>query len=53
MYHTVFQGIAWSTDTVLANTLEKVKLAGLSLAPLDTLPSLLDVDVIEVGGEIS
>lgn len=38
---TLFQGIEWSTETVLARTLEKIRAAGKSYA---LLPELSDVD---------
>jgi len=34
------QGITWSTDQVLAQTVERAEAAGLSVAPLGTLPVL-------------
>lgn len=34
----------WSTSTVLQDTMQRVRAAGLYCAPLDTLPTLHDVD---------
>ncbi|GAX83437.1 hypothetical protein CEUSTIGMA_g10862.t1 [Chlamydomonas eustigma] len=43
----LFQGISWSTSTVLKDSLVKASTVHLSVAPLDTLPTLIDVDTIE------
>ncbi|KAG2484761.1 hypothetical protein HYH03_016415 [Edaphochlamys debaryana] len=44
---SLFQDMAWSTDTVLAETLARARAAGLRLAPADMLPPLRDVDTVE------
>ena len=43
------QGIEWSTGSVLTETLARASAAGLTVAPLHTLPTLRDIDVAEVG----
>lgn len=43
----VFAGVQWSTAAVLAQNAAAVKAAGLRLAPLDTLPTLRDIDTAE------
>ena len=45
---TLAQGITWSAATVLAETAAQLRGCGLSVAPLDTLPKLLDIDTAEV-----
>lgn len=41
------QDIEWSTASVLGDTVAAAQRHGLSVAPLDTLPTLLDVDTTE------
>lgn len=43
----LFEGVPWSTATVLQDTLAIAAAAGLTVAPLDTLPQLMDIDTIE------
>ncbi|KAL4436628.1 hypothetical protein ABPG75_003767 [Micractinium tetrahymenae] len=43
----LFQGIEWSTHTVLAANAANAQRLGLRLAPLDTLEQLQDIDTIE------
>lgn len=43
----LFQGIAWSTGTVLARNASNAQGLGLTVAPLDTLPTLADIDTEE------
>ena len=43
----LFDGIAWSTSTVLQQNVANVESAGLNLAPLDSLPQLRDIDTAE------
>lgn len=43
------QGIQWSTESVLENSVKQAQACGLRVAPIDTLPTLQDIDVIEVG----
>ena len=47
-FHSGHQDIAWSTESVLASTVERIQSCKLSLAPIEMLPKLRDVDVIEV-----
>ncbi|GIL57658.1 hypothetical protein Vafri_12842 [Volvox africanus] len=44
----LFQGMRWSTDSVLADTLERATSSGLRIAPLSWLPCLRDVDTLQV-----
>eukprot|EP01062_Namystynia_karyoxenos_P070878 TRINITY_DN66270_c0_g1_i1.p1 TRINITY_DN66270_c0_g1~~TRINITY_DN66270_c0_g1_i1.p1 ORF type:complete len:267 (+),score=73.88 TRINITY_DN66270_c0_g1_i1:91-801(+) len=41
----LFKGIEWSTDSVRSRTLEIARQHGLKAAPLDTLPTLRDMDL--------
>ncbi|GIL57655.1 hypothetical protein Vafri_12842 [Volvox africanus] len=43
----LFQGMRWSTDSVLADTLERATSSGLRIAPLSWLPCLRDVDTLQ------
>eukprot|EP00798_Chlamydomonas_sp_ICE-L_P012744 gene12744-15993_t len=43
----LFEDIEWSTPNVLAATLSRAAAIGLSVAPLDTLPRLQDIDTAE------
>ena len=43
----LFTGVPWSSPTVLAVSLALAQEAGLHVAPLHTLPTLTDVDVVE------
>lgn len=43
----LFTGVQWSSPTVLAVSLALAQKAGLRVAPLHTLPTLTDVDVVE------
>ena len=43
----LFQGIPWSTSTVLRDSLVAARTAGLATAPETTLPQLIDVDLID------
>jgi len=44
VHPALFAGIAWSTAGVLEQTLAAAAAAGLSVAPLATLPTLRDID---------
>ena len=44
----LFEGIPWSTSVVLAQSLEHAARADLSVAPLSALPTLLDLDTVDV-----
>ena len=46
--HTYTQGIKWSTSTVLQETLQQARATGLDCAPTATLPTLQDIDTIQV-----
>ena len=43
----LFAGVLWSSPTVLAVSLSLAQGAGLHVAPLDTLPTLMDIDQVE------
>jgi hypothetical protein len=43
----LFTGVQWSSPTVLAVSVALAQEAGLHVAPLHTLPTLTDVDVVE------
>ena len=43
----LFSGVPWSSPTVLAVSLSLAQGAGLHMAPLDTLPTLMDIDQVE------
>lgn len=43
----LFEGIEWSSDKVLQQTLRQVKVLQLDVAPLDTLPTLRDIDTLQ------
>jgi len=43
---SALQGIEWSTSTVLATSVASALRQGLSVAPLGTLPQLLDIDTL-------
>ncbi|GIL90956.1 hypothetical protein Vretimale_17094 [Volvox reticuliferus] len=43
----LFQGMRWSTDSVLADTLERATSSGLRVTPLSWLPRLRDVDTLQ------
>eukprot|EP00877_Chromochloris_zofingiensis_P013105 jgi/Chrzof1/8048/UNPLg00093.t1 len=43
----LFHGMAWSTSSVLEQTVAVAQRLGLAVAPLDTLPCLHDIDVID------
>ena len=43
----LFSGVPWSSPTVLAVSLSLAQGAGLQVAPLDTLPTLMDIDQME------
>lgn len=43
----IFEGIEWSTSTVLAANLTNAARLGLQVAPLSTLPKLADIDTAE------
>eukprot|EP00897_Mesotaenium_endlicherianum_P002347 jgi/Mesen1/213/ME1140369C07559 len=43
----LFEGIAWSTSDVLARSRQAACDAGLSVAPSESLPTLLDVDTAD------
>jgi glycosyltransferase A (GT-A) superfamily protein (DUF2064 family) len=47
-HRCLFTGIAWSTSTVLAQSLERARGASLSVAPLEAVPCLVDVDTKQV-----
>ncbi|KAL4858107.1 hypothetical protein ACK3TF_001606 [Chlorella vulgaris] len=42
----LFQGISWSTSSVLAANVANAQQLGLSVAPLSTLEALLDIDTL-------
>ena len=42
------QGLTWSTDRVLHNTLAHAESLGLNVAPVDLLPRLQDIDTAQV-----
>ena len=42
------QGIEWSSDKVLMQTLQKAKTLHLTVAPIDSLPTLHDIDTLQV-----
>ncbi|PRW33997.1 glycosyl transferase [Chlorella sorokiniana] len=42
----LFEDIEWSTATVLAASVANAQRVGLSVAPLGTLPKLLDIDTL-------
>ena len=44
---SVFEGVEWSTAAVLQQNADNVHRAGLSLAPLDSLETLRDIDTVE------
>lgn len=44
----LFEGIEWSTGSVLRDTLERAARAHISMAPIATLPTLQDIDDIQV-----
>lgn len=44
----LFRGMEWSTSSVLRETVARAEAAGLRLAPLATLPTLQDIDDVEV-----
>jgi hypothetical protein len=43
----IFQGVTWSTSQVLQQQVAAAEACGLTLAPLDTLPTLQDIDVMQ------
>lgn len=43
----LFSNILWSTEVVLEQNIANAQALGLSVAPIDSLPKLLDVDTIE------
>jgi len=43
----LFRNIAWSTSAVLEQSLAAAKEIGLSVAPLDSLPKLRDIDTVD------
>ncbi|KAA6420145.1 MAG: hypothetical protein FRX49_09808 [Trebouxia sp. A1-2] len=43
----LFEGIEWSSDKVLQQTLQQAKALQLNVAPLDTLPTLEDIDTLQ------
>lgn len=43
----IFEGVTWSTGSVMQRTVEAATAVGLQLAPLDTLPVLQDIDTQE------
>ena len=47
LFGVCLQGIEWSTPTVLAANLANAQRLALRVAPLDTLPTLPDVDTLE------
>ena len=46
--YIVLQNIEWSTDKVLQQTLRQAEQLHLQVAPRDTLPTLQDIDTVEV-----
>ena len=42
------QDVQWSTDKVLQQTLAQAEQLHLKVAPLDTLPTLRDIDTLQV-----
>ncbi|KAF5830260.1 nucleotide-diphospho-sugar transferase [Dunaliella salina] len=44
---SLFEGIEWSTSSVLEKVLQKATAAGLRVAPLNTLPVLQDIDTLD------
>ncbi|HEX8454904.1 MAG TPA: TIGR04282 family arsenosugar biosynthesis glycosyltransferase [Longimicrobium sp.] len=49
MIEGLFDGIPWSTDEVLARTLERLRAAGIEPAVLDTLSDVDEVDDLPAG----
>mmetsp|Transcript_14809 Transcript_14809/g.31820 ORF Transcript_14809/g.31820 Transcript_14809/m.31820 type:complete len:224 (+) Transcript_14809:46-717(+) len=46
--HTeIFKGVRWSTSDVLQSTVDNAAAAGIRVAPVDTLPTLRDIDTVE------
>ncbi len=43
----LFEGIAWSTDSVCRRQLDNAARLGLDVAPLGTLPVLRDIDTVQ------
>lgn len=44
----VFRGVQWSTDTVLRECRRRAAALGLSVAPEGAMPTLMDIDTIQV-----
>jgi len=44
---SLFEGIEWSTSSVLEGTLQRAEAAGMRVAPQDTLPMLQDIDTVD------
>ncbi len=42
------QGIKWSTASVLKDSIRQARAVGLHVAPVDVLPRLQDIDVMQV-----
>lgn len=45
--YKVFEGVTWSTDSVLKDTVRAAEAVSVNLAPLDVLPMLQDIDTLE------
>ena len=43
-HRCLFEGIAWSTGKVLQQSVEHAQQAGLSVAPMEAMPTLVDID---------
>ena len=53
MVSSPVQSIIWSTETVLAANVARAKSLGLSVAPIDMLPCLRDIDTAEACAHLS
>ena len=49
--YIVLQNVEWSTDKVLQQTLRQAEQLHLHVAPRNTLPTLQDIDTVEVSYE--
>jgi D-mannonate dehydratase len=41
------QGLTWSVDSVLRDSVKQAEVLGLKVAPLESLPVLQDIDVLQ------
>ena len=44
----IFEGVQWSTDSVLTHCMRNAVCAGLTVAPADSVPGLRDIDTKQV-----